>query len=53
MRQHPYTKVISNVVSQEYGDYIVLKGAVMREHSYIKWLEECIKEIKFFNNKRG
>ncbi|MFZ7120172.1 MAG: PadR family transcriptional regulator [Eubacteriaceae bacterium] len=46
MSQHPYSKVISNVVSQEYGDYIVLKGAIMREHTYIDWLKECIKEIK-------
>lgn len=46
MSQHPYSKVISDVISPIYGDYIVLKGAIMRERTYIDWLVECIKEIE-------
>jgi len=36
------TKDISNVISEEFGDYIVLKGAIMREQTYIDWLKECL-----------
>ncbi|WKY45208.1 PadR family transcriptional regulator [Eubacteriaceae bacterium ES2] len=32
-------------ISPEFCDYLVLKGAIMREKTYIKWLEECIAEI--------
>jgi DNA-binding PadR family transcriptional regulator len=46
MSQHPYAKGISEVISPLYGDYIVLKGAIMRERTYIDWLLECIKEIE-------
>lgn len=46
MIEHPYASVISDIVSPEYGDYIVLKGAIMRERTYIDWLEECITEIE-------
>lgn len=46
MSQHPYSKAIGNIFSPEYGDYIVLKGAIMREHTYIEWLEGCIKEVE-------
>jgi len=46
MTQHPYARIISDVISPMYGDYIVLKGAIMRERTYIDWLLECIKEIK-------
>lgn len=39
------TKDISKVSSSGFGDYIVLNGAIMREKSYIEWLEDCIKKI--------
>lgn len=39
------TKDISQVSSPYFGDYIVLNGAIMREKSYIDWLEDCIKKI--------
>ena len=38
-------KDVSKVSSPEFGDYIVLKGAIMREKTYIEWLKGCIKEI--------
>ncbi|WKY48232.1 PadR family transcriptional regulator [Eubacteriaceae bacterium ES3] len=34
-----------NKISPEFCDYLVLKGAIMREKTYIRWLEECIAEI--------
>ena len=39
------TKDISKVSSPYFGDYIVLNGAIMREKSYIDWLDDCIKKI--------
>lgn len=32
-------------LTPEYCDYLVLKGAIMREKTYIRWLEECIADI--------
>ena len=29
--------------TRELGDYMVLDGAVLREKSYVAWLERCIK----------
>ncbi|NLL52185.1 MAG: PadR family transcriptional regulator [Peptococcaceae bacterium] len=40
------TKDISNIISEEFGDYIVLKGAIMREQAYIDWLNECLAAVK-------
>jgi hypothetical protein len=28
--------------TKEYGDYLVLEGAIMRETSYIEWLEKAL-----------
>ncbi len=43
-------KVFNNKVPEkgttELGDYMVLDGAILRENSYIKWLENCIKIYK-------
>lgn len=39
------TKDIPQVSSPYFGDYIVLNGAIMREKSYIDWLDDCIKKI--------
>jgi DNA-binding PadR family transcriptional regulator len=36
---------VSKVSSPEFGDYIVLNGAIMREKTYIDWLIDCIKKI--------
>ena len=30
---------------REYGDYMVLEGAIIREESYIQWLENCLKRV--------
>jgi len=49
MAQHPYASKISDVLSPLYGDYIVLKGAIMRERTYIDWLAGCIQEIENAN----
>ncbi|WPC41602.1 PadR family transcriptional regulator [Clostridium sp. JS66] len=38
-------KDVSEVSSSDFGDYIVLNGAIMRERNYIDWLEDCIKKI--------
>ena len=40
-------KDVSKVSSPQFGDYIVLNGAIMREKTYIEWLEDCIKKILF------
>ena len=36
---------ISKVSSPRFGDYIILNGAIMREKTYIEWIEDCIKKI--------
>ncbi|MBF7097379.1 PadR family transcriptional regulator [Alkalibacter mobilis] len=46
MKDHPYAKKLGKIGSAKYGDYIVLKGAIMRERTYIQWLEECISEME-------
>lgn len=46
MLHHPYAKKIADIISPLYGDYIVLKGAIMRERTNIEWLTQCIKEIE-------
>ena len=38
-------KDVSKVSSPQFGDYIVLNGAIMREKTYIEWIEDCIKKI--------
>ena len=38
-------KEVSKVFSSEFGDYIVLNGAIMREKAYIAWIEDCINKI--------
>lgn len=48
MSEHPFARAIENVFSPEYGDYIVLKGAIMRERTHIDWLLECIKDIETY-----
>lgn len=39
--QKKFVKVPSKN-SSEFGDYLILKGAIMREEMNCKWLEECI-----------
>lgn len=46
MSQHPYREKVGKIGTAKYGDYIVLKGAIMREKTYIQWLEECIDEMR-------
>lgn len=31
------------VGTKEFGDFMVLEGAIMREQSYINWIEDCLK----------
>lgn len=31
------------VGTKEFGDFMVLEGAIMREQSYIDWIEDCLK----------
>lgn len=31
--------------TKEFGDFIVLEGAILREKSYIQWLENCLGRI--------
>lgn len=38
-------KEISKVNSPGFGDYIVLNGAIIREKSYIDWINDCINKI--------
>lgn len=38
-------KDVSKVSSPNFGDYIVLNGAIMREKNYIDWLNDCITKI--------
>ncbi|MBD7911296.1 MULTISPECIES: PadR family transcriptional regulator [Clostridium] len=42
---------IDDISSPKFGDYIVLKGAILREKSYIEWLEYCINKIE--NSKKN
>ena len=46
MLDHPFAESVVNVFSPEYGDYIVLKGAIMREQAHVGWLLDCIREIE-------
>jgi DNA-binding PadR family transcriptional regulator len=39
------SKDISAIRTPEYGDYIVLKSAIMREKMYVNWILECVEEI--------
>lgn len=38
-------KDVTKIVSPEFGDFIVLEGAIMRERAYVEWLRDCIKRI--------
>jgi DNA-binding PadR family transcriptional regulator len=42
-------KDVSKAFSPEFGDYIVLNGAIMREKTYIDWLFDCMKKISLKN----
>lgn len=47
--RHNQTKfggVVPPKDSQEFGDYLVLMGAIMREENNCRWLEECIRLCK-------
>lgn len=38
-------KEIPEIESNAFGDYLVLKGAVLREEASIQWLKECLEII--------
>lgn len=31
---------------KDYGDFMVLEGAILRENSYIQWLENCLSRLE-------
>ena len=35
-----------DIGTKEYGDFMVLEGALLRESSYIQWLENCLERMK-------
>lgn len=39
LEQYP---VVPASNSDRFGDYLVLRGAIMREENYIAWIDECI-----------
>ena len=41
MEDH-YQRKAPETHTPEYGDFIVLEGAILREDSYIQWLKNCI-----------
>lgn len=41
-----YDSTIPDVSSPEFGDYMVLEGAILREESYIEWLNRCLNRLK-------
>jgi len=34
-----------NITSEDFGDFILLKGAISREKAYIEWIKDCVKYI--------
>lgn len=46
MKELLKTTDISKPSSKGFGDYIVLKGAIMREKTYVQWIEDCLNMIK-------
>lgn len=44
--QGNYSQEVPPFGSREFGDYIVLEGAILRETSYIQWLENCLGRIE-------
>lgn len=45
MKELLKTTDISKPSSKGFGDYIVLKGAIMREKTYVEWIEDCLNII--------
>lgn len=43
MMMHDYNNTAPTIGTKEFGDFMVLEGAIMREKSYIDWLEDCLK----------
>ena len=37
---------VPDPMTKEFGDYMVLEGAIMREDSYIEWLKRCVNYAK-------
>lgn len=45
---HIMNTVYDNIpipMTKEFSDYIILEGAILREDSYIEWLNRCLKYI--------
>lgn len=40
-----YAAGAPDLLTPEYGDFMVLEGAILRENSYIQWLKNCIGRI--------
>lgn len=37
---------LQDINSPDFGDYLVLNGAIMRENNYIAWIKDCINKIE-------
>lgn len=38
--------IVPDVNTDRFGDFLVLRGAIMREENYIAWIDECIQYTK-------
>ena len=43
--QENHNNEAPSVGTREYGDFMVLEGAILRETSYIQWLKNCLKRM--------
>jgi len=44
-KMNEYDGTIPDVSSHEFGDYMVLDGAILREESYIEWINRCLNSL--------
>ena len=42
MMQEHHNNIAPAIGTREFGDFMVLEGAIMREKSYIDWLRDCL-----------
>lgn len=48
-----YNNVVPPLSSEEFGDFLVLDGAILREESVLKWLDNCINYCKNHIEAKG
>lgn len=54
LEQHMNKRKTANInygkeFDSELGDYLLLNGAIMREKSYIEWLNFCMQHLESLN----